>query len=265
MPVVIDPQFEDITFEDQPEYVFGDLGDTPFDRLFGDNYEDVESVMSESELREAAEQIAEEGGSEEFVTRVFSQGREGSCVANASGQGHEVSQAVTYGKDNVIHLSAISLYKQIGRSPNSGATISGGFRGLSEIGILPLDNDENRAKFGDQVMPNTGWSTRYPDGWEETAKHFRLQEANVIRSLDGLLTSLCRQQPVIVGRSGHSICYLTPIWENGWKVLYANSWGKWGQGAGDFEYGFGIDTIGKIQSSARWAYSIRSVTARQEW
>ena len=265
MALVIDEQFVDVDFEKDPLFTFGDLGDTPFDRVFGEAYEDVNTIMSESELREAAEKQKEDGGAEQLVCRVYNQKQEGSCVANASSQAHEICQAKTYGKENVIHLSAISLYKQIGRSPQSGATISGGFKGIKEIGVLPLDNPENRAKFGDQVMPNTGWLTPYPSNWKDTAKHFQILEANVINSMAGLLTSLARQQPVVVGRSGHSICYVCLVWDNGWKVLYVNSWGQWGQGAGDFDSGFGFDTTGKIQASSRWAYSVRTVRARQEW
>ena len=264
MTIQIDDQFVDIDFDKQPEFTAGDLGDTPFDRVFGQNYEDVLGVMNERELREAAERQAEYGGLEELITRIFDQMREGSCVLNASGAGCQAVQAKTYGKDNVIDLSAISAYKQAARSAQSGTTISKGFEVVKNIGFLPLDTPKNREAFGNAVMPNTGWNERYPADWKNTAKHFQLLEANVIRTMPGLLTSLAREQPVIVGRDGHSICYLTLIWDGRkWKVLYVNSWGQWGFAAGDFAYGFGADSASKIQASSRWAYSIRAVRARQ--
>ncbi|GAG04208.1 unnamed protein product, partial [marine sediment metagenome] len=202
--LILDDKWLDVDFPNQPEYVFGDAGVSAFDPLYSTVYEETETVMSQNELREAAERQDERGGAEELVSRIYDQGREGSCVANASCQAHEMTQAKTYGPEHVCHLSAISLYKQIGRSPQSGATISGGLKGLSESGALPLDNEANRAKFGNQVMPNTGWSTRYPDGWKKTAKNFQCLETHVVRSVEGLLTALMRQHPVVVGRQGHS-------------------------------------------------------------
>lgn len=260
MPLEIDDRFVDVDFTQEQPYVFGDLGC----RLFGDpeaSYEDRFGTLSEREIDEEIEKIdAAGGGAERLVTRIYNQQNEGSCTANAVGQAAEIVQAKQFGKENVVHLSAISLYKRIGSSPNSGSTISDGWAELNRRGILPLDTPENRQRFGEHVMPNVGFRTRFPDGWESTAILFAGVEATIIRSTAGLYTALCRQEPVVVGRQGHAICYVRPMRRNGRRmVAYANSWGNWGQGLGDHSSGFGFDTEGQIRQAASWAFALRSV------
>ena len=155
-----------------------------------------------------------------------------------------VSNAVLHGED-VSGPIVVQLAPPAGLIPNT--TLE--------------DTPENRAKFGNFVMPENGFRTPWPSGdWQSVAANFRFTERFVIRSVAGLLTALCNEHPVGVGRSGHSILYLRPIYQNGWKVLYVNSWGEWGTGAGDFEYGFGIDSINLIRSSASWCFAARAVT-----
>jgi hypothetical protein len=251
----IDETFIDVHFPDFDEYTFGDLG-VSFCANYGQSYEDRFGVLSDAEIDAAIEAIdAAGGGIDQLVTRIYNQKNEGSCVANATSQAHEVVQARQFGKDRVVPLSAISLYKRIGRSPNSGAMVSDGWAEMKARGILPLDTPENRARFGDRVMPNTGFSTRYPAGWEAVAAQFAGLEATIIRSVGGILTALCNQDPVVVGREGHSICYVRPMRKNGRRVVkYANSWGNWG------DNGYGYDSENQIKKSAGWAFALRSVT-----
>ena len=264
--IIVDDLFEDIDFTQDPAYVFGCNDESPYGASNYSTFEDSFRILTQDELRTEAERSAEEGGLEQLVTRVFDQRREGSCVSQACGQAAQLVQATQFGKDHVVQLSAMSLYKQIGRSARSGATVSSGLRKLSEIGMLPLDTAKNRERYGSQVMENIGFDNKYPAGWKETAKHFQALEYSVLRSVDGILTALTRRQPVVVGRQGHSICYTTPIWsKNQWKFLYANSWGeRGGQAAGDFRGGFGIDTISQIRKSAGWAFTVRAVRGRSE-
>lgn len=179
------------------------------------------------------------------------------CVANACAQAHEIIQAKQSGKENVIPLSAISLYKRIGSSAQSGAMVSDGLDEMASRGILPLDTPENRAQFGLACMPATGFRTKYPENWEATAKQFTADEWFIVDNVAELITALLNQHPVVVGRSGHSICYCDPVYKDGsLLVKYANSWGNWG------ESGFGYDSLRMIRSSASWAFALRSVTFR---
>ncbi len=242
----------DIDFSEQPQYVRGDLG--PGEETFCSVYEDSIPVLSDADVRAAVQAEEQTGGADKLVSRIYNQKQEGSCVANACCQSHEIVQALQYGKDAVVHLSAISLYKRIGRSPGSGAMVSDGLKELSSRGALPLDNEENKAKFLDKVMPNTGFYEKYPADWENTANNFTIVEHHVIRSLEGMKTALVLGHPVVVGRQGHSICYCRLMQKNGrYVVKYANSWGNWG------DNGFGYDSEGQMRMSAGWAFAVRQV------
>jgi hypothetical protein len=256
----IEDRYIDVEFDAQPEFVFGDLGARCFD--VGPFYEDVVPVIPRSEWPGLAEKCdAEKNGIEQLVTRIYDQKSEGSCVANACSQAHEIIQALQNGRENVVPLSAISLYKRIGRSPGSGAMVSDGLDEMMTRGILPLDTAENRAKFGDAVMPNTGFYTRYPAAWETVAALFKGFERFVIRSFDGLVTAGFNGHPAVVGRAGHSICYTRGTYKNNRLLMpYPNSWSLgWGQAFGQMTGGFGFDSESMISRSAGWAFALRAV------
>lgn len=252
---MIDPSFVDVDFPSEAKFVRGDNGFRALDQRCA-AYGDSINVIPESRWKEEAAAIqAAGGGCSQLVSRIYNQGNEGSCVANACAQALEIIQAKQIGKANVVPLSAMSLYKRIGSGPNSGAMVSDGLEEMASRGILPLDTPANRAKYGSAVMPNTGWRTPYPAGWETTAAKFRGTEWFIINSVAELITALINQHPVVVGRSGHSICYCDPIYQgNSLLVKYCNSWGDWG------ENGFGYDSLGKIRSSASWAFALRAAT-----
>lgn len=252
MPLIIDDKFIDVDFTVDPHYLMGDNGQDPL--FFGDAYEDKFGEMSDKEIDEAIEkQDADDIGLDDLVVNIFNQGREGSCVANAWAQSHQILQAKQVGKDKVVKLSAISLYKQIGTSPSSGANVTNGGEKMSKMGILPLDTPENRAKFK-HVMPATGFYEKYPQNWQDTAKMFRGLEMYRCKTVKGIFSANLRGCPVIVGRQGHSIVYVRPTLYKGRRVMkYPNSWGNWG------DKGYGYDTQSQIEMSASGAWAIRSV------
>ena len=102
---------------------------------------------------------------------------------------------------------------------------------------------------------------RFPDGWESTANQFRSLEWFICESRAELISALLNGHPVVVGRAGHSICYMKPMYQNGsLLVMYVNSWGDWGDAAGRFPSGFGYDSERMISQSSDWAFALRSVT-----
>ncbi len=245
----------DVEFEKCPEYVFGAIAEQ---ELFGGPcYEDTDGVLSEAQLREIAERDEAEGtGADSLVQWILNQGREGSCVGNAQTQGHMVLQARKFGKENTTRLSACSAYQLIGRSPGSGAMVSDALKMGTSVGICPLDTPENRARFGDVVMPATGFYAKRPEGIKEVSANFRFDPkgSKVVRSVAGLSSALARRHPVVVGREGHSILYLRNVWGgSNWKRKYANSWGDWG------DKGFGYDSERQTEKSASWAFAITSI------
>lgn len=256
----ISDEFIDVFFPDAEQFTFGDLGASTFAQRVC--YEDIVPIIPRNQWEQIAEENAASGANgAKLVTRIYDQGQEGSCVANACSQAHEIVQAKQFGEDKVVHLSAISLYKRIGRSPNSGAMVDDGLDEIASRGVLPLDTPENRARFGDKVMSNTGFHKSYPDGWQDTAKLFRGTEWSIIRTFEGMGTALLNQHPVVVGRQGHSICYVELVFKSGRMLApYPNSWSTgWGQSYGDMPGGFGFDSESQIKMSANWAFALRSV------
>ena len=248
-----DESVVDVDFTEDPNYVGGDLG-AP---LCGDfkEFADEEEVYTREQIEaKVREQEASGGTLDELVKEIKDQGREGSCVGNAITQAIQVLLAKQFGKAWATILSAISIYKQIGRSASSGAMVSDAMDAVRDVGIVPLDNDENREKY-DHVMPPRGFSTPFPSGWKETAAKFKGFEFLVIRNVLQLLTALLKGYPVVVGRQGHSNCYLRVMFRNGRLVVkYANSWTpEWGDG------GFGYDTEQQFKMSATWAFAVKAV------
>ncbi len=255
----MDPRFVDVDFPSDPNYKFGAKPDKPAHGKFG-AYGDNAPVIAESQWKDLAASIEKEGGIEWLVTRIFNQGPEGSCVSDATSQCNEVVQCKQFGPDKVVHLSAISLYKRIGSSPNSGSSCDDALDEMSKTGILPLNDTANVARFK-HTMPNTGFYEKFPAGWESTAANFRSLEWFICESRAELISALFNGHPVVVGRAGHSICYTKPVYLDGsLYVAYVNSWGEWGDGLGRFSYGFGYDSERMISQSSDWAFALRSVT-----
>lgn len=267
MSLILDPRFVDADLAEQAKQLGYVPGELPSPEVFAaglGRYEDAAPVHPESQWRDmvAAIEAADGGkglGVERLVTRIYDQASEGSCVANACAQAHEVTQAKQFGRDKVVHLSAISLYKRIGRSPGSGAMVSDGMEEARDRGILPLDAPEN-GQFAHR-MANTGFRTPFQAGWEETAKSFRYHEYYIGQTVAELMSAGINGDVAIIGRSGHSIMYARPTWIDAWLYGYANSWRlSWGQAWGEMSGGFGFDSMRYIRSSAGYAVIVRSVT-----
>jgi hypothetical protein len=258
----IDPRWLDVDFRGETAYTFGDTGPKPHDPSRYSAYEDSATIYPSSQWPEMVKAMdADGGGAERLITRIYNQKQEGSCVANATSQAHEIVQCKQLGKHSVTHLSAISLYKRIGSGPSSGSSVDDALDEMAKNGILPLDDEKNRAKYCSAVMPNTGYYEKFPSDWQNTAKQFKALEWSIVRTVEGLISALLNEHPVVVGRQGHSICYVRPVYKDGSLfVPYANSWGEWGFGMGDFTYGFGLDSMNLIRQSAGWAFALRSVT-----
>ncbi len=244
-------RFVDVDFTRDPRYVPGHIAAGNVEKFA--RYEDSAPVYPEKDWLGMADEIGDTG-LDSLVTRIYNQKQEGSCVANASAQAMEIMQALQFGKENVVHLSAISLYKRIGRSAQSGAVVTDALEELEAKGILPLDDEDNKKRFK-HTMPNTGFGTPYPAGWEKTAEMFKAIEWLRIESLVELVSAMFNRHSTVVGRSGHSINYTRPLNKSGKLVTkYVNSWGDWG------DAGFGYDSMSMMRSASRGAFAIRAIT-----
>lgn len=243
----------DIDFTQDPRYVPGFNGVGNIERFA--NYEDEDEVYPESEWKDRAAAIGPGEGLDELVTRIYDQKQEGSCVANATCQGIEIIQAKQFGRDRVVHLSAISLYKRIGSSAQSGAVVSDAWDAINAEGVLPLDDEANKARFK-HTMPNTGYRTPYPPDWQQTARMFMGVEALAINNVASGVSASLKGHPIIVGRSGHSILYARLMLQDGKLVMkYPNSWSpEWN------DHGYGYDSESMMRSAFRGAFALRAIT-----
>lgn len=255
---MIDTRYLDVDFSKQNRPTgFNSIGSVPsLERFRFAN----DLIPKTDWKRIANEKKAAGGGISRYVTRIFDQGQEGSCVGNMATQMHETIQAMQFGRKNVVQLSAISMYKQIGSSANSGADTGDALKRGLDTGFLPLDTPENRVVFGSAVMPHTGFRTPFPTDWKTTASEFRYDEYFECQSVEEMVSALLKDFGVGVGRAGHSILYCD-VWFDGdtMYMLYVNSWGQWGIAAGSFTYGFGLDSARLFNQSADWCYAARSI------
>jgi len=175
-----------------------------------------------------------------FITRVLDQGRTGACNAFASVQAIHLLRAAAGAP--YVELSAGNLYGRINGGRDAGSTLVDAIRELELRGVC-------RAS----IVPHLHWQpSRWPKGWEEDAKKFRVLEAwdcptfehiasaiqlgfgvnigiligaNFIPGPDGWI-------PSRVGRAGgHAMCAVGLAQKyNQWGVKVVNSWGPdWGQ------------------------------------
>lgn len=267
MTIIVDPRFVDVDLTEEakrlhipPGYQFRPsehfTDKPPGFMSYGDEF----VIQPDAERKAEIERLDAEGGIERMVRFILNQENEGSCVGNAETQAIQVCLAGQIGEANIVPLSAISAYKQIGRSPNSGANIGDALDCGSAVGVLPLDTPENRTRFGAHVMPATGFYTPWPDGWKATAKQFRIKKRLIIKSVAEAEQAGINGHTIVVGRSGHSILYLRPSLKSGRGFIYVNSWGDWGFAAGGHPFGFGFDSARLVSASASWAWAIVSTT-----
>ena len=164
------------------------------------------------------------------VAQIYSQGRTSACVGFGSAQALEVTRTRRYGTKNRIALSGMSVYKEIAiGSLVSGAMISDGMRQIVNVGALPLANEVNNEQF-DLTWGVVDWSTRFPSGWEEHAKSFRVSKWARARGSDEIESALLNGFCGIVGRARHCVPYVGLAWsKNSPVAAYANSWSEnWG-------------------------------------
>lgn len=263
--VALNPAFIDIDLASEGDrlgYPKGNLQVDPDVYKTCRSYGDVVELIPESQWRQLYEEKKlAKAENARLIKWILNQLSEGSCVGQMETQMMQYLHARAFGLDRVVQLSACSAYKQIGSSPNSGANIFDALRKGQQVGILPLDTPENRQRFGNHVMPATGFRTPWPEGWTGTAKHFRFDEEYRIENRNQGFTALLRGDAIGVGRKGHSILYIDLVWDdanNRWLVLYVNSWGQWGIAAGNLEYGFGLDSSRLFESALDGAFVVRT-------
>ncbi|GIW60127.1 MAG: hypothetical protein KatS3mg087_1193 [Patescibacteria group bacterium] len=249
--------FIDIDFSRITEYEKGDLGPPPPD-VFAD-YEEALGVIDEEAWDEIIEEINKKKlGIVELVPHIYNQGKEGTCTSNATCAAMNLIASLQFGDNRIPILSPISLYKRVAPGPNTGSSVKDNVDEAMARGVLPLDSYKEKFK---HTMPAVGYRNRMPDNWQETAELFRIGEVYVCRDYRAVVSAILRGHPVIVGRQGHAILYVSVRRDNRRRLIvdYQNSWGNWGYGMGKFSYGFGGDSFDNLRRASQWAVAVRSI------
>jgi hypothetical protein len=120
-------------------------------------------------------------------------------------------------------ISGMSMYKRIGRSPNSGAYIPDAASEIFSRGILPVTGEPYPHTFSQ----DGGWSTAMPSGWESTGRMWKAVVYSVSDEESAFRTRMDCRLGDQFGRSSHSIIGFAVTSSGKWA--YENSWGtRWG-------------------------------------
>lgn len=256
--LTIDQRFVDTYFPASPKYIKGynGPGDTGGFRAYGDSFDEI----PESKWVDASAMLrANRASLDFFISDIKNQAQEGSCVGNGTAYALEIVLRKMFGI--TIPISAMSIYKPIARSAQSGAIVTDAIEQIATVGALPLDTPENKAKYP-VTFPARGFSTPFPKDWEKGAGLIKATTWYLINSFKSLVSALLSGLPVVVGRQGHCICYVGIVFDGG-KIyaLYVNSWDiDWGQPAGVLSGGFGADSERLMREACQGAFALGEVT-----
>ncbi|MCU0871474.1 MAG: hypothetical protein MUE50_03940 [Pirellulaceae bacterium] len=147
----------------------------------------------------------------------------GSCV------GHSIANCVEAGEYTMAgdlffrRISGMSMYVRIGRSPNSGAYIPDAADEIFARGILPVTGQPYPHTFAQ----DTGFSTKLPSGWENTARFWKAAVYSVDDEEAAFRIRMDCRIADQFGRSSHALRGLCVTASGKWA--YENSWGTdWG-------------------------------------
>ena len=190
---------------------------------------------------------------EDYSGRHSNQSNSHECVSHASVNNAQIAWNRQYnGMDHDVWFSPLALYTRVtGGSRWGGSNVLSTMREMMANGLIP-DHDGPAGKNSQQKLfdhtlhetsgrtedwwPTSGWvrPSELPDGWKETAKHFRPLEVYTIPhgSREAHASALLRGWCCTNGRSGHSIAHVKLAKEGGrYLSRYKDSYGP-----GSFRY-----------------------------
>lgn len=164
-----------------------------------------------------------------------------------------------------VWLSCMSIYAEANPGKWGGASV----RGVMEIavrrGFIPDKTQPRDWGFKHTLIGTNGdgnicqsagpWVAmgKFPDGWNETAKHFRPLEIIIPESWEQIVSLVLNGYAVGVGRSGHSIPYCRWV-QDKQMMEYPDSYDL-----------FRYDSPRMIRAAVGSAYAIASFTTPDDW
>lgn len=223
-------------------------------------YAAARPVYTRAQVIEHIKRMDAEGGWRyRRIVHKKNQKSEPSCVYNATAHAFQNKWNVQFGDHNAISMSPMSGYRWNG-TRTSGSSVGGAIKWLSEVGLLPTDNPENRARFK-QVHPDVGYSEPFMQNWKtETAPMFRADEWYWVESVEEWWSSVINGDDCVGGRDSHCIDHCG-LGLDGNSILsfYVQSW--------SVPWGFKLETsIGPLTTFGADSESkVRTMTSRDGW
>lgn len=253
---MIDPKLIDVEFKFD-----GLTYDAPEDQLLAAGAKQFprELLIDRSEWDDRiAELDKTKQWAENYSGRFTAQNNSHECVAHASCQSAMVAFNRQYnGMGHDVWFSPLALYTRVtGGRRWGGSNVIDSMYEMIENGLIP-DHDgpagkNTQAKKFEHTLhetsgrtedwwPTSGWVTprQLPDGWEETAKHFKALEVYTIPTREAHASALLRGWCICNGRNGHSIPHVSLVKDGGrylskykdsYRVMRYDSERLWGGG-----------------------------------
>lgn len=185
----------------------------------------------------------------DYSARWTHQGNSHECVSHASIQSFEIAYNRQFaGLKYAFYGSPVALYTRItGGRQWGGSNVNDALREMMARGVIPehdgpdwLGGKGGQAKRfkatvqqtagrTEEHWPTKGWITerQFPQGWEQTSRHFRVLEAFYIGSREQHFSALLHGYGIVNGRSGHSICHCKCVKSNGkYLSMYRDSYNR---------------------------------------
>lgn len=164
-----------------------------------------------------------------------------------------------------VWLSPLSIYAEANPRQRGGASTRGVLEIAQRRGFLPETIQPRDWGFRHAIVGTAGkggvnqaagaWVplSRFPDDWQETARHFRPQEIIIPESWEQMVCLVLHGYAVGAGRSGHAVPY--SIWNPTQQLLgYVDSYDvvRW-------------DSARMVRAAVGSAYAIASMTTPDVW
>lgn len=165
-----------------------------------------------------------------------------------------------------VWVSPISVYAEANPDQWGGASIRRVLEIATRRGFLPDKIQPRDYGFKHTLHGTAGgtgsinqsagpWTSvgRFPEGWKETAKHFRVIEVIFPETWEQIVCLVLHGYAVCVGRNGHAIPYT--MWNPEQQVMgYVDSYNlvRW-------------DSLRTLKSAVGGAYTIATVTLPDDW
>lgn len=201
------------------EFSSGGWIESDEDRTFGSAFPD-ELLIHRGNWRDKIEDRQAVGYMNAgYSSEPFNQERESSCVYNAAAGCLQLVRNFNLGRSHEVILSPMSGYCRVARSRHSGSTMSGALEETSQYGLLPSSGHGQPGTFRHTFHENAPFARerQLPNGWKDTARHFRTLEWLRIDDREQFGSALLQASPMPIcyGRSGHSIRGDDMVWTRG--------------------------------------------------